>query len=356
MPNQVLYGFQSLENIFAQRVTEVDVRVVESAIAQTIEEHNRVMNSLMGLFVRQTTEFKIVYKTLGSARLQPADADTRAIPVRGAAQYSRSFPLKRGAHAWGASYEARLRMTVQDLNNELERALMADRNWMRDHLLAALFTNVNYTFTDEQHGALTIQPLANADTETYWTVGGAANPATAQHFLGQAAGIADASNPYPTIHSLLTSYQDNNGTVIALIPTNLRSDTENLATFHPAPDPRIRPGVATDVMVNPPGAVTPGTYIGYVEGVDVYEWKQLPDSRIVALTEGGEPPLAMREDDIAQLRGFQMVAEREDFPWYDRQFRRKVGFGTWNRTGAVVMEIGDASYDIPTNYDATTMA
>lgn len=352
MANAVTYGFQSLENVFDQRVTEIDVRVVESAITQTIAEHNRVMNSLLGLFVRQTTEFKIVYNTLGSARLQPLDADGRALPVRGAASYSRSFPIFRGGHAWGASYEARLRMTVQELNNELERALMADRNFLRDHLLAALFTNVNYTFSDEQHGSLTIQPLANSDSETYWTVGGGSAAAAAEHFLAQAAGIADGSNPYPTIHSLLTSYQDNTGTVIALIPTNLRSDTENLATFHPAPDPRIRLGSATDQMVNPPTVATPGTYIGYVEGVDVYEWKQLPSSYIVALTEGGEPPIAMREDDILQLRGFQMVAEREDFPWWQRQFRRKAGMGTWNRTGAVIYRIGNASYAIPSNYTA----
>lgn len=352
MANQVLYGFQSLQNVYDTLVTEIDVRQVDTAIARSIAQHNEVMNGILSLFVQTTTEFKIIYRTLGTARLQPIDADGRALPVRGQAQYSRSFPIYRGAHAWGASYEARLQMTVRDLNDELERAFQADRNWLRDHLLSAIFTNVNYTFVDEKHGSLTIVPLANADTETYVKIGGASGPSTSQHFLGQAGGIADASNPYPTIRTLLKSYADNTGNVVALIPTNLRDDTENLANFHPPADPRIRAGVASDTLASEPNVQTPGEYIGYVDGVDVFEWQQMPDSRIVAVTTGGERPIAMRESEVAALRGFQAVAERADHPWWERQFRRMAGFGTWNRTGAVVMEIGDASYDIPTNYQA----
>lgn len=353
MANEIQYGFYNLRNLFDTRVTQVGVQVVMDSVAAAVAEHNRVQNNLMSLFVQRTTNFQTVYKTLGTNRLQPMDEIGRALPVKAAGQYTVAWPYQRAGTKWGTDWETSVRMTVAEVNLATEQMLIGDQNWVRDHILGALYNNVSYSFSDEFNGALTILPLANGDAQTYPVIGGAAAPTTAQHFLNQAAGIADATNPYTTIGNTLRARPDNSGEVIALIPTNLVATTQALATFHPASDPNLRPGSNTAVLVGNLNTPTPGRLIGYVDtggGVWVVEWRQLPNDRIIGVSEGGERPVAMREDPIPQLQGFGVVGDRDDFPWHAREYRRLAGFGTWNRVGAVVVQVSAGAYSIPTGY------
>ena len=352
MANQNLYGFHTLQTIFNQIVDDVDVRVLNKAVTDLFEEHNRVTNSILDIFVRRTTEFKIVYTTAASARLQPLDANGRVLPVRSGAQYERAFPIKEAGHAWGMNNrEARMRRTVQDLQLDLDQALDADANWLLSQILGALFTNVSYTVTDpENRGSLTIKPLANQDGELYWRSGGAAAPQEAQHFLAQASTIDDLANPFSTAKETLRRYPDNGRDVIAIINGAERADTEALQDFFPERDPRINTGVATDTLASTPSNPTPGDYVGYASGVDVFVWDQQPAGYITFVATGGEPPIAMRESDLPAMRGFRAWADRADAPWFERQFQRKAGFGVWNRTAALVYRVGNASYAIPTGY------
>lgn len=351
MANQVAYGFHNLQDLFDRRVVDVGVPIVEAALAATIAEHNRQIAALSGLFVRQTTDFKTRFRTATSARLMPLDENGRALPIRPSGQYDIAFPLQRAGIAWGANYETRIKMTVAEANEATNTLTMADARWMRDHILAALFSNTSWSFTDEEHGALTVFGLANGDTVVYPIMTGADSGAIDDHYLGQAAGIADATNPYPTIHDELVEHPSNSGDVIALIPTNLRATTEALATFHPLADPNLRLGTGQTQLVGGLGVAIPGEVIGYEDSKTwIVEWKSLPDSRIIGVMTGGERALAMRQDTFSQLQGFNRVAERDDHPWFEQQYLRKAGFGAWNRVGAVVMEISDATYDIPTGY------
>jgi hypothetical protein len=168
--------------------------------------------------------------------------------------------------------------------------------------------------------------------------------------LAQAAGIADATNPYPTIYDTLIDRTENRGQVVALIPTNLVATTEALATFYPATDPNIRDGANTATLVGNLGQQVPGVVRGYVDGVWIVEWRSLPDSYIIATTTDGEKPLAMREEPEAELQGFKQVAQRLNHPFEETHWERIAGFGAWNRVGAVVYRVGNASYAIPTNY------
>ena len=52
-----LYGFESLKDLANQRVTEVGVGLVNTAIAQSVAEHNRQMGALMGLLAKQPAKF-----------------------------------------------------------------------------------------------------------------------------------------------------------------------------------------------------------------------------------------------------------------------------------------------------------
>jgi hypothetical protein len=292
------------------------------------------------------------YRTPITARLQPMDSNGRARPIRGGAKYDVMFPLQQGAAAWGNNYVAGVKMTVQEANDYTVALLSADMRWLRDHILASLFTNANWTWNDENDdiGALTIKGLANSDADTYQIMNGADAGATDTHYLAQAAAILDASNPFPTIWSELMEHPDNAGSVVALIPTNLKSSVEGLSLFRPISDPNVRPDANTAVLVGSLDAPVPGEVFGYVEKVWCVEWRSMVDSYILAVTTEGEPPLAMREDAEEELRGFNLVAEPENHPWYERQYLRRAGFGAWNRVGAVVQRIGNASYAIPTNY------
>lgn len=354
MANQAQYGFVNLQDAFDRLVTVVGVSVVEAAVQRTIAQYNATYNAFFNTFTRRTTDFQTIYRTFGSSRSQSMDADGRALPIKGFGQYTLAWPIFRGGNAWGTSWEAGLKMTVGHVNETVDRLIQGDQRWVRDHMLAALFTNVNYTFPDEEHGALTIVPLANGDAQTYLkTGGGDPAEATAQHYLAQAAAIADITNPYVTLYNLLSSYPENNGAdIIAMIPTNLVATTEALATFYAPADPNLRVGSGVTVLSGTPSFTVPGTFLGRVQRVWVYEWKQLPDNYILAFAQGAAPAVALREDPLAALQGFNLVGDRDDFPWTEHQYRRKAGFGIWNRLGAAVMRIGNGAYAIPAGYTA----
>jgi hypothetical protein len=351
MANQVAYGFMTLQDVFGRRVTEVGVNVIDNAINQSVAEHQRQIDALTGLFVRRTTDFKTRFRSASIARLQPVDERGRALPIKPAGQYDLAFPIQRGGIAWGTTYEARIRMTVEEANEATNTMLMADARWMRDHILAALYTNASWTFVDDEHGSLTVQGLANADSTIYNMLGGADTGATDTAYFAQAAAIADADNPFPTIYSELAEHPENGGQVIALVPTNLIEDVKALATFYPSADANLRVGANETQLTGGLGVAVPGQIIGYESSkVWIVEWRSLPDNYIVAVMTDGERPLAMREDTAPELRGFNRVADRDDHPWYERQYLRKAGFGAWNRVGALVYRIGNGAYAIPTNY------
>lgn len=349
-----LYGFTTLANVFDRRVSEVGVQVVSRAIDAAVAEHNRQMSALTRLFARPASEPKVRYRTPTSARLQPTDESGRARKIRPAGHYEVAFPLQMAAAAWGADFVAREKMTVSEANDYTSTLIMADVRWMRDHILAALFVDGswNYDDDDDDIGQLVIKGLASGDTDEYLIMSGADNGATDDHTLAQLAAIADATNPYPVIYDELVEHPENAGEVVAFIPSNLRDDTMSLATFHEAPDPNIAQSIAQDRLAASLNVAIPGTLLGYVDKVWVAEWRSLPDDYIVATTTAGERPLGMRQDPEESLRGFRAVAEREDFPFWERQYFRRAGFGVWNRVGAVAYRIGNAAYATPTNYQS----
>lgn len=350
MANQLLWGFTKYQDVAGRRVTETGLNV-ENLISEYLDRYNAELAALMGLFVRQTTDFKLRYVTPLAGRLQPLDENGRARPVKGFSTYDNAWPLHMAGTAFGLTYLSQQKITVQELNDIVSARAAEDTAWVRDHILAALFYNAaGWTFTDTLHGALTIHGLANGDTVQYQSDTGGPGLSTADHYLAQAAAIADVSNPFPTIYSTLINRPDNGGDVIVFVPTANRAAVEALTTFTEVSDPNIQVGSTTRVLTGAPNVAFPGTLFGYVEGCFVVEWSRLPSNYLLAVTTEGEPPLAMRQDETASLQGFKLVAERNDHPWYERQFLRIAGFGSWNRVGALVQRVGNGSYAIPTNY------
>jgi len=351
MANQLLYGFISLKDLATRRVTEVGVNVVWDAIQATVAEHNRQMAALNALFAERTTQFKERFISPTVARLQPLDDNGRARPIKTAGYYDVAYPIQAGGATWGANYVTSKKMTVQEASDLTATLISADVRWMRDHILAALFTNASWSHTDDLKGSLTIQGLANSDAVKYLLLQGADAGATDTHYLAQADAIDDTHNPFEGIYDELKEHPENAGEVVAFIPTNLKASVKALTEFHAEADPNIRVGANTDVVSGNLGVATPGTLFGYTDSkVWLVEWRSLPDSYIIATTTQGARPLKMREHEETELQGFNLVAQRDDHPYNESQWLRYAGFGGYNRVGALVKRIGNGTYAIPTNY------
>jgi hypothetical protein len=349
MANILGYGFRDLRDQADSQITEQLIPVINTAITETVAFHNEEMDRVLSMFVRRTTEHALRYRTPADAKLQPLDEHGRARKIRVGAQYDVGFPLQAAGLAEGATDTTRKLETVQDVSDITLTMTMADKNWMLDHVLGTLFAVADWTFTDERFGALVVKPLANGDAITY--LGRNGSSATADHNTGQAATIADVTNPFPGIYTRLTRPMGSNGRVISFVASNLVASIQALGSFYEPPDPNVRAAANTEELVGTLPAGTPGEVIGYSNRVWIVDWARLPDNYIVSIIEGGERPVAMREYEVASLRGFRRAGERNDYPYFETQFKRDAGFGIWNRVGADVVEIGDSSYDVPTGYE-----
>lgn len=354
MAVDIQYGFLQLRDIFRDRLAD-NIEEVNDAIERTIDEHNRQIDALLDLFCERTTEFKARFRLMAQHRLQPLDQNGRARPIKGGGFYDVAFPLQMAGSAWGENYLTSQKRTVEDANNITASMLLADIRWVRDHLLAALFMNADWTFEDDEHGALVVRPLANGDGDEYQLVtGNDLGVVNHSHFYATATAISDAANPMPTVADHLREHPENQGGELLLLAgKNVAAAVGNLATFAVQTDPNIRQGANADELVGTFGGQTPGVMTGYERASQMFvsRWDHFPADYFVAIATGAAiRPLAMREEEIDELRGFKKVAERNDHPFMESQYQRIAGFGAWNRVGAVVGRTGNAAYAVPANY------
>lgn len=356
MANTIARGFYDYRHLLSTPIANVEPRIIETGITNSVAYHNQQTNSALRLWTITTTEATRRYRTRTGTRNQGLDEVGRAIPSRVAiAEYDTGLPFYRSGNAWGADWESRLKMPLKDVNDTLVEFLVGDRVYLRDQIYAAFLNNTDLSFVDPQYGTITVKPLANGDSVTYARRGSGVL-ATDTHYKAQAAGILDASNPYPDIRADLVEHPENGDTVIHVIASNLVEDTKALSTFYDAGDPNIEPASSAARLIGrlPAGVVLPGDIIGYVsdgtKGSWIVEGPEVPAGYIISFTLEGEPPIAMRQDPLPQLQGFIRAAEIETFPWYKQEFRRHCGFGAWNRVGAVVTLIGAGAYAVPSGW------
>lgn len=356
MANGTAYGFLSIADLFAQRVNQAGPERVYDAIVQSAAEYTRVLNNLLADWVDPVTAAQEQFELPGSGTLQPLDADGNPLPVLPSGSYQVAFPIQGAGTAWGTNRIVRAHMTVAEANRLTLDALQRDKDWMIRHILAAIFTNVTWTYRDDIGpngskglGNITIQPLANGDTVLFGRRN-LAVPATDTHFLGQAAAIADATNPYPTIYTELSEHPSNAGRrIIAYIASDLVATTQALASFVDVNDPDINVASGVATLNNIPDVGVGDRVLGKTDNVWVVEWSAIPSGYIVAKAEG-IAPVGMRQYEVPELQGFFPEAFNVDGNHLVNRMLRFAGFGIRNRVAAVAMEIADATYDVPTGY------
>ncbi len=351
--NTVLYGFVGLEYLFSEKLEDVNVATIQTAIQVTLEEHNRQIAAATGDMFQFTEEYKVRFAQPGSGTLQPLDEWGVPLPTRPAGYYDVAFPIRSAGDSFGANRIAGALQTVADVQRHLADVLTRDANWIRRHMLAALLDNTTWSFDDPAHGTLTIQPLALAsDGVTYPKRAG--TMATDTHHLAQSATVADATNPFPNIYTDLNEHPVNaNAQIVSYIPSNLVTAVTGLATFVDVSDPDIMPGSASSVLT---GRIDRGwgdQVLGKTNNVWVVEASVLPDNYIVSNARGAAAPaLLARQYPAASLKGLQRKQHDVNGNIMQTMFFRDLGFGVYNRVGAMVYFVGagDTTYDIPTGY------
>lgn len=349
MANSTAYGFTALKDIFKERVMD-NLPIVQTAIQEWIAEYQRQTDEMLRILVQKTNEYSLRYQLPGTGTLQPLDQHGNPLPVLPSGYYDVAFPIQGAGTGWGDNRVTRALMTVGDANRYSLTVQNADMDWLRRHILAAIFTNTTWPYPDDDHGSLTIQPLANGDSVSYVRKGGGASTDT--HYLAQASAIDNSNNPFPGYYTELSEHPSNSGPYVAYIPTNLKATVMALSTFVEINDPDITLGANSDRVT---GSVDMGfgdEVLGKADHMWIVEWKSLPDSYIFALAQGADPVLGMREYPAAALQGLFPEFQDVDGNRHLHKFIRYAGFGVQNRVAALVGRIGNGSYAIPTGYTA----
>ena len=352
MANTLAYGFVGLENLFVDRVSDENVEVVREAIAQSTAEHNRQVAAIAAEFVEETEDYSARFKMSGGGTMQPLDEYGNPMPVREGGFYDVAFPIQGAGTAFGDTRVTRNLMTVEEANELTLNTLRRDADWMKRHMLAALLDDVAWTYPDPDKGNLTIEALANGDAVTHLKNNG--NQETDDHFLATASAIADGANPFPGMYSDLMEHPVNQGgIVVAYIPTALKATTVALTAFIDVAQADIKQGNDTAVLS---GSIDRGfgdEVLGKVSNIWIVEWSLLPDEHIVAVVRGTQKPiLKQREYPAAGLKGLFQEDHSPDGNLEEHRFIRYAGFGAYNRVGALIQQIGNATYEIPSGYDA----
>lgn len=352
----VLYGFHNLQDVLDQRAAEVQPRILSDAVELSRQLHNQEIDQSLVLLASRGTDVTIGYNFIGEGELQGVDEWGRPDPIRFLPPAQRWFPIRMAQASIGLNWVLSQKMTVQEVNDRLVTMFAADAKWMRRQLLAALFTNVDYAFNDPQYGSgLLIKGLANGDGELFIREStGVAGGDT--HHIGSATGTF-AEGDLLTLRNEVVEHPENGGAnaqVCVLLSTTPAAAALNFVNTLDAPDPNITLGTGQAQYVGSAFNAAPGRAIGYNSFAQVHlrQWDRLPDNYAVAITNAGDPPLRMREDEEASLRGFGEIPGRQDMPYLMRTWSRRAGFAGWNRVGAAVMRTNNTTYAIPSGYGA----
>lgn len=359
----LVYGLHDLESLKEERIEEIGIVEINDRIDEWNRELNRTYDAIFGQFTQRNPRWNtnpISKYNLPSARkMQPVDEHGVAKPAKETGSYQIGLPMFRREAAFGFSYEALRKVTVEELSREMESVERADIQSSIELFLFALFYGAAWTqvSTEDNIPDIPVLPLADGDTVTY-AVRGEKTPQTADHILAQAGDIA-TTDPFPTIKQTLSQYSSSspNARIVAFMggTTNI-AQTKALDGFFRVDRTKFTTWGDNVSLVDP----SADTFIGmgdevlgeHEEGVLVVSWKTIPDNYIVAFNLDAPQAVGMREDPVESLQGlFRIDAVENSGNTLLSRFRRKVGFGVVNRTGALVLRVGNGTYAAPSDYD-----
>lgn len=354
--NETAYGFIGLEHLFGQRIKEIGVERVRGLIEETTKAWNAEITAMLSGWSTPSTIIKERVELPGSGTLEPLDETGwgNPQPAREFGSYDVGYPMQAGGAAWGTNRVTAALMTLDEANRQMLFVMRKDATWLRQRMLAAIFSNTAWTYNDKFLGEVSVRPLANDDSVTFLKTG-QTNPSTANHYLAQAQGISDAYNPFPTIYDTLQQYPSNSGPFVVYIPTSLKASVEALADFVKVADDDIDQSITRDRLRSNGDrtvALPGGRVYGKTDMCWIVEWRAMPDNYMIAVARGAGRFLRMRQWDDETLQGLFPEYHSPDGNLNLNRFIRYAGFGVYNRIAALVYQIGSATYTTPTGYSA----
>lgn len=357
----VQFGFVDIEYLFDRPVADVGYTIVRDAMNRTLDYYNQRADNMLSSLAVQTTVAQERYTMPGGGTLQDLDEDGNPLPTLAYQGFDVAYPVRGAGDAMGTNRLSRALMTVEDANDRTRDAQIKDKNFLINHMLAALLTKDSYTWLDRTRlgytgaGSLTIQPLANNDSTTYiLNQGGSVG--TENHYLAQAAAIADAANPFPTIYNDLKEHQDLGDPVVDVyVPDNLTTAIQALGNFIEVVDPQVQVGANNNTLRATIDKGFGDVALGRVDRCNIILWSKLPSNYMLAVVRGN-PPLAMRQYPVAGFQGLFTEDHNVDGNHYETRFLRFAGFGVRNRVSALAYMIGAGTYANPASFTAPLRA
>lgn len=356
---ELLYGFHRLaDRLNDLAATPNSIPAVNAAADAAINAHNAALNAVLTQFAFQTPIAQQPYvDRTRSGSLQPLDEHGRALPRRLTVgeKYTIGLPLYTVGDAVGETWLTQRHQTIQGVNDTIADIANSDLNWLAEQLFSSLFRAADSTFFDDEYGQLTIKPLANGDAVRY-PVRTSVGAKTDTHLLAQSAAIDETNNPLSALAKTIREHPDNAGDVLIFAGQSQVASIRQLGLFFEVADPAITAAISASRLSATAPATPFGTVVGYYSGdarAWIVQWDRLDEvgngGYLIALSTGGPRPIAQRIDPA--VLGLALADTRQDYPYYERQYVRRAGFGAWNRTGAAIMQIGSATYAVPSRYE-----
>jgi len=343
----VLYGYYDHYQWGAEHPVEGNEPVLVDIIEDALRQHNEMMAEMLRTFVSPVTTYQEYFQPGSSGYLQEHDEYGRPLPTRLGPGWSVAYPMRLFGDNKGWTDIAIAKLTMGELSRQVSDAMAKDYRTMIQQVRRAVFNSSNWTYTDEQYGSLTIRRLCNADgmaipdyyedtfdgdTHTHYITSGAA---------ALADGDIKAAVDLLAEHGL-------NGDIRALFNKAQETAVKDLSDFTRTYPAKVDPGATAAQAI---GLADPDA-IGWCEDAEIALKPWIPAGYFFVYDAAGEPPLGMREETVARLRGFHLAAEEgvdAHYPLRNRFFRRLCGFGGRHRLNGVCVEItADAAYDDPT--------
>lgn len=335
-------------------------RVIWDAATEYVNAQNAALNQMLAAFVDETTEeYKRRYRLPGGGMLQQRGGQAQSGAVKARGYWDVAFPISEYGDQVAGDDISLAYMTVGELDRHIQTVIVRNINTVRFEVLRALFTNVAWTFPDENWGNLTVETLANGDSVVYPPVIGSASEATDNHFIvsGYAAASIDNTND-PVAGLAIPELEEHFGQVTGgspvavLINAAQVAKVSALAAVVPVPDNYVSVG---DNTATPNGLPTlPGRTIGrHTNGAFIQQWDWIPAGYMAALHLEAPRPLVKRVDpaDTGLPTDLALVSNEVETPFRAAHWRHRFGFGVGNRLNGVIIQLkANGVYEIPTAY------
>lgn len=348
-------GSLSLANLRANRFTSVaefGLDNINQVIQAELAAHSRVMGEAVSELCALSTDRLRISGGSDYGEMKKGTEFTRPETQKVGTGGTVGFPMDLYQIGLGWTRKALQRMSVGDMAEQVDNAMIAHRRAVMLAIKTAVFTNTNTTYPDRlavPHLDLPLKAFCNADSfpipagpngETF-------DSATHDHYDGEASYTADF------LSALILDVNEHGHGEDMCVYINIAQEaaTRGFSGFVPASYTWIVDDTTRDSL----NASAPRTsfdfgnrFIGTFSAAKVYVKPWIPANYVFCFARGdSRKPLVMRTADGGGP-SLIVAAEHENYPLQAEYMESEFGVSVWTRTNGAVLYIANATYAIPT--------